>query len=127
MKLLTIGLLAVFVVSLLTAAVLIGYRQDRQVIYRFVGTGIAGKIDVFGTPPDYVFIEGPDYRTVTRADVASNGTFIARLEPGSYRLELPNDSRSAPVVVPLGECLDLVLHYRLPWVVLEIPAEGWGV
>jgi hypothetical protein len=127
MKLLTIGVLAVVVVSLLTAAVLIGYRQDQQVIYQFAGTGIAGKIDVFGTPPNYLFIEGVSSHTVTRAAVESNGTFIARLDPGSYRLQMPGDSRRAPVVVPAGECLDLVLDFRLPGVVLEIPGEDWPV
>lgn len=125
MKLLSISVLAVIVVGLLSAAVLIGYRQDQQVIYRFAGTGIAGKIDVFGTPPDYILIEGPDSQTITRAGVASNGTFVARLEPGSYRLQLPHDSRRSTVVVPPGECLDLVLDFRLPWVVLEVPGEGW--
>lgn len=125
-KLLTVGLLAVLTVCLLSAALLIGYRQDQQVIYRFAGTGIAGKIDVFGTTPDYLFVDGADLRTVTRVPVASNGTFVARLEPGSYRLQLPHDSRLASVVVPSGECLDLVLEFRLPGLVLEIPGEGWG-
>ena len=127
MKLLSIGVLALVTVGLLTAAVLIGYRQDQQVIYRFAGTGIAGKIDVFGTPPDHILIEGPGSRAVTRVAVGSDGTFIARLAPGSYRLTLPQDSRHAPVVVPSGECLDLVLDFRLPWVVLEVPGEGWPV
>jgi hypothetical protein len=27
------------------------YVRDQQVIYQFAGIGIAGKIDVFGTPP----------------------------------------------------------------------------
>ncbi len=125
MKLLSIGVLAVVAVGLLTAAVLIGYRQDQRVIRVFAGTGIAAKIDVFGTPPDYVLIEGPGSQTATRAAVASDGTFIARLDPGSYRLSLPHDSRRAPVVVPSGECLDLVLDFRLPGVVLEVPGEGW--
>jgi hypothetical protein len=127
MKLLTIGVLAVFAVGLLAAAVLIGYRQDQQVIYRFAGTGIAGKVDVFGTVPDYVLIEGPDSRTVARVALASNGTFVARLDPGSYSLQLPQDSRRAQVVVPSGQCLDLVLDFRLPALVLEIPGEGWPV
>jgi len=127
MKLLTIGLLAGIAVVLLTAALLIGYRQDQQVIYRFAGTGIAGKIDVFGTPPDDVLIEASGSGTVTRASLESNGTFVARLDPGSYRLKLPHDSRSAPVIVPSGECLDLVLDFRLPGVVLEIPGEDWPV
>jgi hypothetical protein len=125
-KLLSIALLAVVAVGLLSAALLIGYRQDLQVIYRFAGTGIAGKIDVFGTAPDHLLIDGPDSRTVTRIPVASNGTFVARLDPGSYRLQLPDDSRRAPVVVPSGECLDLVLDFRLPGLVLEIPGEGWS-
>jgi hypothetical protein len=126
MKLLTLALLAVVAVGLLSAALLIGYRQDRQVIYHFAGTGIAGKIDVFGTAPDHLLIDGPDAGTVTRVPVASNGAFVARLDPGSYRLQLPDDSRRAPVVVPSGECLDLVLDFRLPWLVLEISGEGWG-
>ena len=126
MKLLTIALLAVVAVGLLSAVLLIGYRQDRQVIYRFAGTGIAGKIDVFGTAPDYLLIDGPDSGTVTRVPVASNGAFVARPDPGSYRLQLPDDSRRAPVVVPSGECLDLVLDFRLPWLVLKISGEGWG-
>jgi hypothetical protein len=127
MKLLTIGVLAVVAVGLLSAAVLIGYRQDQQVIYQFAGTGIAGKIDVFGTPPDYVLIQEVGSQTVTRADVASNGAFVARLDPGVYRLQLPHDARRAPVVVPSGECVDLVLDFRLPWMVLEIGSEGWPV
>jgi hypothetical protein len=31
------------------------------------------------------------------------------------------------VVVPAGECLDLVLDFRLPWIVLVIPGEDWPV
>lgn len=127
MKLLAIGVLAVVLVSVLTAAVLVGYREDQQVIYRFAGTGIAGKIDVIGTRPDYVVIDGPGSQTVTRVDVASNGTFIARLDPGTYRLQLAGDSRHATVVVPAGGCLDLVLDFRLPWVVLQIPGEDWPI
>jgi hypothetical protein len=127
MKLLTIGVLAAVAAGLLAAAVLIGYRQDQQTIYRFAGTGIAGKIDVFGTQPDLVLIESSASGRVTRAAVASNGTFIARLDPGSYRLRLAGDSRQAMVVVPAGECLDLVLDFRLPWIVLEIPGEDWPV
>jgi hypothetical protein len=126
MKLLTVAVLAVVAVGLLTAALLVGYRQDQQTIYHFAGTGIAGKIDVFGTQPDYVLIEDAS-GTVTRAAVASNGTFIARLDPGVYRLRLARDSRHAQVVVPAGECLDVVLDFRLPWVVLEIPGEDWPV
>jgi hypothetical protein len=126
MKLLSVAVLAVVAAGLLTAAVLVGYRQDQQTIYRFVGTGIAGKIDVVGRQPDYVLIEAAS-GTVTRAAVALNGTFVARLDPGAYHLWLAGDSRRAQVVVPAGECLDLVLDFRLPWVVLEIPGDDWPV
>lgn len=58
------------------------------------------------------------------ADLAADGTFIARLAPGDYRLQLPDDSRSVPVSVPAGHCVDLVLDFRLPSIVLQIPGEG---
>jgi hypothetical protein len=111
----------------LTVAVLQGYREDQRIIRFFAGTGIAGKIDVVGKPPSYLLIGALQSKTADRVVVAADGTFVARLDPGTYRLQLPGDSRSAPVVVPNGECLDLVLDFRLPVVVLEIPGEGWPV
>ena len=122
-----IGLLMFVTAGLLVAAVLHGYREDQQVIRIFAGTGVAGKIDVIGSAPRYLLIEDQSSRFLERVSVAADGTFVARLEPGVYRLQLPQDSRSAAVVVPRGECRDLVLDFRLPMVVLEIPGEGWPV
>ena len=68
-----------------------------------------------------------EFAVVGAGLVAADGTFVARLDPGAYQLALPQDSRSAAVVVPRGKCLDLVLDFRLPMVVLEIPGEGWPV
>jgi hypothetical protein len=113
--------------GLLVAAVLHGYREDQQVIRMFAGTGIAGKIDAIGSAPRYLLVEDRSSRFLERVSVAADGTFVARLAPGVYRLQLPQDSRSAAVVVPRGECLDLVLDFRLPRVVLEVPGEGWPV
>ena len=127
MRLLRLGLLAVVAVGLLTAAVVHGYQEDQRVIYRFAGTGIAGKIDVLGKVPSHLLITNGRSMAQARVAVAADGTFVARLDPGTYLLQLPQDSRLAPVVVPSGECLDLVLDFRLPVVVLEIPGEGWPV
>lgn len=127
MRLLLLGLLGALAAALLLVAVLSGYREDQRVIRFFAGTGVAGKIDVIGNPPPYVLIAGEKSKTAARVPVAADGTFVARLDPGAYRLQLPRDSRSAPVVVPNGECLDLVLDFRLPLIVLEIPGEGWPV
>lgn len=113
--------------GLLVAAELHGYSEDQQVIRVFAGTGVAGKIDVIGSPPRYLLIEAQRSRSVERVPVAADGTFVARLAPGNYRLQLPHDSRSSAVVVPRGECLDVVLDFRLPMVVLDIPGEGWPV
>jgi hypothetical protein len=127
MRLLVLGFLAALVAGLLTVAVLHGYREDQRVIRFFAGTGVAGKIDVIGTPPSYLLIAGEKAKTAARVAVAADGTFVARLDPGAYRLQLPADSRTAPVLVPNGECLDVVLDFRLPFVVFEIPGEGWPV
>jgi hypothetical protein len=124
MRLLRIGLLAVLTAGLLAVAVVRGYSEDQAVIRWFPGTGIAGKIDVTGTMPSSLIIEGQSSGFLRLADVAADGTFIARLEPGDYRLQLPDDSRPIRVSVPPGRCLDLVLDFRLPAVVLEIPGEG---
>jgi hypothetical protein len=124
-KLLLLGLLGALTAGLMTVAVLHGYREDQRVIRFFAGTGIAGKIDVMGSTPSYLLIADEKWGTAARIAVAADGTFEARLDPGAYRLQLPRDSRSAPIVVPNGECLDMVLDFRLPFVVLEIPGEGW--
>jgi len=55
-KLRSLGLLGALVAGLITVAVLHGYREDQRVIRFFAGTGVAGKIDVIGTPPSYVLI-----------------------------------------------------------------------
>ena len=127
MKLLRIGLLAVLATGLLAVAVVRGYTEDQAVIRWFPGTGIAGKIDVTETLPPYVSIEDQGSGSLRLADVAADGTFIARLAPGDYRLYFPADSRSVRVSVPPGHCLDLVLDLRVPGVVLEIPGEGWPI
>ena len=124
MKLLRIGCLAVLTVGLLVVAVLRSYSDDQAVIRWFPGTGIAGKIDVNQTLPAYVVLQDPASGSVRHADVAADGTFIARLAPGAYRLSYPGDSRSVGLSVPPDHCLDVVLDFRLPGVVLEIPGEG---
>lgn len=124
MRLLRIGLLAALTAGLLAVAVVRGYSEDRAVIRWFPGTGIAGKIDVTGTMPSSLIIEDQSSGYLRLADVAADGTFIARLAPGDYRLQLPDDSRLIRVSVPPGHCLDLVLDLRVPGVVLEIPGEG---
>ncbi len=127
MRFLRIGFLAFVTASLLAAAVLHGYSEDQRVIRWFAGTGVAGKIDSIGPAPRYLLVEDQNSRFLERVAVAADGTFVARLDPGAYQLALPQDSRSAAVVVPRGKCLDLVLDFRLPMVVLEIPGEGWPV
>jgi hypothetical protein len=92
-----------------------------------MGTGIAAKIDAFGTAPRYVLIEDERSHAITRSSVAGDGTFAARLKPGTYRVQLPNDSRSATIAVPNAECVDMVLDFRLPGAVLRIPGEGWPI
>jgi hypothetical protein len=124
MKLLRIGILAVLTAGLLAVAVVRGYSEDQAVIRWFPGTGIAGKIDVPGNMPSSLIIEDQTSGHVRLTDIAADGTFVARLAPGDYRLQLANDSRSIRVSVPPGHCLDLVLDLRLPGVVLEIPGEG---
>jgi len=124
MRLLRIGLLVVLTAGLLAVAVVRGYSEDQAVIRWFPGTGIAGKIDVTGTMPSSLIIEDQSSGYLRLADVAADGTFIARLAPGDYRLQLPDDSRPIRVSVPPGHCLDLVLDLRVPGVVLEIPGEG---
>jgi hypothetical protein len=124
MRLFRVGLLSVLIAGLLVVAVLRGYSDDQAVIRWFPGTGIAGKIDVAQALPPYVAIEDRDSGSVRLADLATDGTFIARLAPGDYQLYLPGDSRSVRVSVPSGHCLDVVLDFRLPGVVLQVPGEG---
>jgi hypothetical protein len=57
--------------------------------------------------------------------VQDDGSFIAPLPPGRYDLEVPGDVRTVGLDVPDGECLDLVLDYRFPVLVLKVPREGW--
>ena len=127
MRLLRIGLLAFLTVGLLAVAAMHGYSEDQSVIRWFPGTGIAGKIDVTGTSPSYVVIEDLSSRTSVRTPVAADGTFVAALVPGDYMLQLPGESRWTMVFVPRGHCVDLVLDFRLPGVVLEIPGEGFPI
>ena len=127
MKLLRLGLLAVLTAGLLSVAAMHGYSEDQRVIRWFPGTGIAGKIDVTGPMPSAVLVEDQKSHDVLSVAVAADGSFVARLAPRDYRLRLPGDSRSALVSVPSGHCVDLVLDFRLPTVVLEIPGEGWPV
>jgi hypothetical protein len=122
-----LGFLAALAVGLLTVAALHGYREDQRIIRFFAGTGVAGKIDVIGKRPSYLLIGSDRSKTADRVAVAADGTFVARLDPGGYWLQMPGDSRSAPLLVPSGECLDMVLDFRLPIVVLEIPGEGWPI
>ena len=124
MKLLRIGCLAVLTVGLLVIAVLRGYADDQAVIRWFPGTGIAGKIDVAQAMPSEVAIQDQASGSLRLADVAADGTFVARLAPGDYRVYLSGDSRSARLSVPPGHCLDVVMDFRLPGVVLTIPGEG---
>lgn len=123
-KLLRIGCLAALTVGLLFVAVLRGYSDDQAVIRWFPGTGIAGKIDTTQPLPAYIAIEEQGSGSVRLADLAADGTFIARMAPGAYRLHLPGDSRSVILSVPPRHCLDVVLDFRLPGVVLTIPGEG---
>ncbi len=125
MKLLVIGVLAAVLSVLLTVAVLTGYRQDQQVIRWFPGTGIAGKVDVLGAEPTYLSIANRATGNEYTVRVLDDGTFVAPLPPGTYQLQLPNDDRTVSLAVPNGECLDLVLDFRLPVLVLKIPREGW--
>ena len=125
MRLLVVGLLAAILSALLTVTLLTSYRHDQQIVRWFPGTGIAGKVDTLGPPPAFVMVQnrqnGKDYTE----PVLHDGTFIAPLPPGTYDVQLPGDGRTITLAVPDGECLDLVLDYRLPAVVLKVPREGW--
>jgi hypothetical protein len=127
MKVRVVALLIGVLTTLLTVAVLIGYRNDQQVIRWFPGTGTAGKVDVFGAEPAYLSIEDDMTGAAATVGVQADGSFIAPLDPGTYRLRLADDSRSVTVVVPDGQCIDLVLDFRTPLIVLKIPGEGWPI
>lgn len=124
MRLLVIGVLAVILSTLLTIALLTGYQRDRQVIRWFPGTGIAGKVDVLGNAPTYMSVTDRRTGHEYTVRVLDDETFVAPLPPGIYDLRLPEDGRSVTLAVPGGECLDLVLDFRFPVVVLKVPREG---
>jgi hypothetical protein len=124
-KLLVVGILAAIVSVLLTVTLLAGYRYDQHVIRWFPGTGIAGKLDVLGGAPSAVEIVNDRTGKEYAAAVAGDGTFVAPLPPGRYDVRIPGDGRAVTLDVPSGECLDLVLDYRFPVVVLKVPREGW--
>ncbi len=125
MKLLAIGLLAAVLSVLLTVALLTGYHEDQQVVRWFPGTGIAGKVDVLGAAPTYLSIANRAGGQEYTVRVLDDGSFVAPLPPGTYDLRLPDDGRTVTLSVPNGECLDLVLDFRFPILVLKIPREGW--
>jgi hypothetical protein len=124
MRLLVVGVMAAALSVLLTVTLLVGYRHDVQVIRWFPGTGIAAKIDTLGAPPSSVEIDDHDTGKEYTADVSGDGTFIVPLPPGRYDLRLYGDGRTITLDIPNGDCLDLVLDYRLPLVVLKVPREG---
>ena len=124
MKLLRIGVLAAVLAALVTAALLTGYRQDQYRIRWFPGTGIAGKVDVLGNAPTYMSVTDRRTGHEYTVRVLDDGTFVAPLPPGMYDLRLPEDGRTVTLAVPDGECLDLVLDFRFPVVVLKVPREG---
>jgi hypothetical protein len=126
MRLLVIAVAAAVLAILLTVA-LLGYRQDQRVIRWFDGTGVAAKLDVAGQAPRDVSIEDARTGKSYTFPVAADGTFVAALPPDVYRLSIPGDTRTITLAVPAGDCLDLVLDYRLPLVVLRVPREGWPV
>ena len=124
MRLLVVGVLAAALSVLLTVTLLLGYRTDQQRVRWFPGTGVAGKVDVTGAPPAYVSVEDLATGKEYTEPVLGDGTFIAPLPPGRYDLRLPHDERTVKLTVPAGECLDLVLDYRFPFMVLKVPREG---
>jgi hypothetical protein len=128
MRLLVVGVMAVVLSALLAVALLLGgYHVEQTQIPRFMGRGIAGKVDIIGGQPSQILIENLRSHVKTGASLAADGTFAARLSPGSYRLRMPSDSRSVTIAVPDDECLDVVLDFRIPGVLLRIPGEGWPI
>ena len=124
MRLLAIALLTFALVLLVAVALVLGYRQDQGVVRWFPGSGISAKLDVIGVMPDYVRIENEPSGQTQKIAVLSDGTFIAQLDPGDYRLALSGDRRSITLRVPENECVELVLDYRFPGIVLVIPGDG---
>jgi hypothetical protein len=124
MRLLVIGLLAATISVLLTVSLVLGYQHDQQVVRWFPGTGIAGKIDTLGAAPSAVEIDNQQTGKGYTAPVGGDGTFIAPLAPGRYKVRIAGDERTITLDVPEGDCLDLVLDYRFPLVVLKVPREG---
>ena len=124
MKLLVVGVLAAVLSILLTVVLLSGYRHDQRVVRWFPGTGIAGKVDTLGNAPSYVLIDNRQTGKAYTEPVLGDGTFIAPLPPGRYDLRVQGDDRTVTLDVPNGECLDLVLDYRFPVLVLKVPREG---
>ena len=122
MKLFRIALLTSLVLLVATAAVFGDYGRERRTIRWFPGTGIAAKVDVWGAAPPHVRIANTETGAVTDADVWPDGTFIAPLPPGIYRLETPGDSRTITLTVPRGDCVDVIFDFRVPGLVLTIPA-----
>ena len=122
MKRLVIGILCAALALLLTAAVLTGYQDDRRVILMFHGTGIAAKIDVLGAPPGTVILDNEATGLITSVHPGGDGTFATALPPGTYRVFVPNDTRTATIQVPNGDCVEVILDYRVPGVVLQVPA-----
>lgn len=123
MRLLVVGLLAA-ALSVLVTVTLLGYRHDQVVIRWFPGTGIAGKIDVLGANPSSVLIDNRTTHQGRIVRVDGAGTFVAPVPPGRYDVRIPGDARTITLDVPDGDCLDLVLDYRLPLIVLKIPRGG---
>ena len=123
MRLLVVGVLAI-ALSILVTITLLGYRHDRVVIRWFPGTGIAGKIDVLGATPPSILIGNRQTGREFIAPVDGDGTFIAPLPPGRYDVHIPGDVRIVTLEVPEGDCLDLVLDYRFPLLVLKVAREG---
>jgi len=127
MRALVIGLLAFLAAALLTLALLVSYHQDQQIIRWFPGTGVAGKLDVVGATPAYVVIQDERAGATTSYPVLSDGTFLAPLEPGPYRLAAAGDGRWVLIDVPEGGCVEIVLDYRVPGLLLRIPGEGMPI
>ena len=124
MRLLVVGVLAA-ALSILLIVTLLGYRHDQRVVRIFPGTGIAAKIDMWGAAPSSVEIGSEETGRQYTFAVLDDGTFIAPLPSGRYEVRIPGDGRAITLDVPSGDCLDLVLDYRFPLVVLKVPREGW--
>jgi hypothetical protein len=127
MRFLVIGLLAAIMAVLLTVTLLVGYEHDQAIIRWFPGTGVAGKLDITGAQPAFVVIEDERVASLATYPVLSDGTFLAPLEPGTYRMAAAGDDRWVAITVPEGGCVEIVLDYRFPGLLLRIPGEGWPI